>query len=281
MALKVAFTNFWPGFDPRSNFFLYVISLATSKSIEIVGQEEADVVITPCSPDKKVPNVSKAHSRQKNWFYTGENLRPNFESYDAVFSFDLTLRKNAFRLPLWWLYLDFSLSKTSPNLSDFQINPNKLHHPREISSDFNNSISSFVGNLTELRRDAFNSIPSSMDFTGFGLSFNNQIESKLGQKGKFDFNLCFENSYFPGYHTEKLLQAWSMESVPLYFGAKTVSLDFNSKAFINLAEFPNLQEFWIYIKSLSRRQKSQIINAPLLEKPLDISPLVSFIESNL
>jgi alpha(1,3/1,4) fucosyltransferase len=46
-----------------------------------------------------------------------------------------------------------------------------------------------------------------------------------------------ENSYFPGYSTEKLTDPFVARSVPIYKGDPRVAEWFNPKAFINLADF--------------------------------------------
>jgi hypothetical protein len=281
MSLKVSFTNFWPGFDNESNFFLYVISRSTTRSIEVVEVADADLVITSCFPDKKVPKIPKSRNGKINWFYSGENLRPNFETFHANFSFDYSVRSNAFRLPLWWMYLDWTLEPNSPHFDESRINPYVLHLPREVKRVPQNTISAFIGNMTNLRRSTIERMPQLFEFSGFGSAFKNPSPSKIAFIGTFGYNLCFENSYFPGYHTEKLLQAWVMESIPLYFGAKTVSLDFQAQCFINLAEHANIEDFWRSVSELTDHRKMSILNSPLVKEPLKLDALTRFIRNHL
>lgn len=49
----------------------------------------------------------------------------------------------------------------------------------------------------------------------------------------FKFAIAFESTYAPEYHTEKLLNAIIGRTVPVYFGADTVSKHFNPKRFIH------------------------------------------------
>ena len=135
--------------------------------------------------------------------------------------------------------------------------------------------------MTKLRMETISSVPSSISFTGFGSAFNNPVDTKLKYRGQFDFNLCFENSYFPGYHTEKMVQAWAMESVPLYFGAKTVMLDFNRDCFINLSDFSTISNFWSHVASLTRKEQELIINSPLIKDPLTLKPLIALFRERL
>jgi len=52
---------------------------------------------------------------------------------------------------------------------------------------------------------------------------------------QFAFNLCPENSMYPGYYTEKIPEAFMGDCLPLTWVDENVSIDFNTEAFINLA----------------------------------------------
>lgn len=57
--------------------------------------------------------------------------------------------------------------------------------------------------------------------------------AKLDFIGKRKFNVAFENGARPGYVTEKLLNAFYANTIPIYWGSVTVGRDFNEEAFIN------------------------------------------------
>lgn len=48
------------------------------------------------------------------------------------------------------------------------------------------------------------------------------------------FGLAFENESYPGYCTEKLLQARAAGCVPIYWGDPEVTMDFNKDAFLEV-----------------------------------------------
>ena len=56
---------------------------------------------------------------------------------------------------------------------------------------------------------------------------------KMDLISDYKFSLCYENSVTPGYHTEKLLHGKIAGNIPIYYGDKTISEDFNSECFIN------------------------------------------------
>ncbi len=54
---------------------------------------------------------------------------------------------------------------------------------------------------------------------------------------QYKFNVAFENSTYPGYSTEKLLQAMVAGTVPIYWGDPQIGRDFNTARFINANDF--------------------------------------------
>jgi hypothetical protein len=54
--------------------------------------------------------------------------------------------------------------------------------------------------------------------------------------------MVYENTSHPGYCTEKLMDAFLVGAIPIYWGDLRVSEDWNSRAFINVNE---LQDDWI------------------------------------
>jgi hypothetical protein len=69
------------------------------------------------------------------------------------------------------------------------------------------------------------------------------VVEKVKFMSNYRFNLCFENSSYPGYCTEKLFEALCAKTVPIYWGSPTVALDFNPKAFLNRYDYASDLEF--------------------------------------
>lgn len=55
----------------------------------------------------------------------------------------------------------------------------------------------------------------------------------------YKFTIAFENYSYPGYQTEKLYDAMSVNSIPIYFGDPFIGEVFNVKSFINARDFIN------------------------------------------
>ena len=79
---------------------------------------------------------------------------------------------------------------------------------------------------------------------GYGAHFNKQIKhhnneypSKKEVLKNYAFNLCPENSLYPGYYTEKVPEAFLSKSLPISWMDNNVNIDFNEKSFINLLNY--------------------------------------------
>ena len=66
----------------------------------------------------------------------------------------------------------------------------------------------------------------------------------------YSFNLCPHNSLYPGYHDEKIVNAFISKSLAVTWADKNINFDFNDKAFINLIDYSssNYEEICLLIK---------------------------------
>lgn len=61
----------------------------------------------------------------------------------------------------------------------------------------------------------------------------------------YKFTIAFENDTFPGYQTEKLYDAMIAGCIPIYCGDPFVGETFNTKSFINAAEYLPKKSQWL------------------------------------
>ena len=74
------------------------------------------------------------------------------------------------------------------------------------------------------------------------LSDGKPVEDKLQFEKQHKFSIACENATHPGYHTEKLAEAFAAKTVPIYWGDPDVEKVFNPKAFINCNKFSSVDE---------------------------------------
>jgi len=234
--MKITFSDFWQypkAFDPNNNFFIHIIR-ELYENVEVVHPEDADVMFFSV-----FGNENGRYKNCKKIFFTGENIPPNFKKcdYSLTFEKDSYGGKN-FRLPLWYLYIDWFNVKTYDN-PQWLIPESYLYGENEFTLKPKDKFCTIVyGKQIESRIRAIQKISEYKKVDIFGKA-NPEYNLPDGEKHKLDlisnykFSLCYENSVTPGYHTEKLLHGKIAGNIPIYYGDKTVSQDFNPDSFIN------------------------------------------------
>ena len=231
--MKICFSDFWAPFDLNNNFFIHILK-QSFENIEVVNPEDADIMFFSVFGMENT-----LYKNCKKIFFTGENQRPNFKKcdYSLTFDFDDYEGKN-FRLPLWYLYIDWFNVDTYGN-PEWLIPESYLYGESEFTKKPKDKFCSIVfGKMVESRLNAIQKISEYKKVDIFGKA-NPEYHLPDGEKYKLDlisnykFSLCYENSVTPGYHTEKLLHGKIAGNIPIYYGDTTISNDFNPKCFIN------------------------------------------------
>ena len=107
------------------------------------------------------------------------------------------------------------------------------------------------------------------------------IERKSDVKSKYRFILCFENDLYPGYITEKLLHAYALEGIPVYWGDLGSESNLNRKAFIQVKEFTTMAQMVESLSNLTTKEYKEIFEEPLFNNLPDYSRVVSQIASKM
>jgi hypothetical protein len=190
---------------------------------------------------------TKTHHRPLRLFITGENIRHDFQNCDFSISFDLGVSSpQHFRMPYWMEMVDWSqegvIGNQNPRFGrllsvDQLVTPLGdafLKRPRRGAL--------FASHLKEPRKTLLQVVKNQIEVVEFGKSFNPSIKNhaesgliKFDELQNFAFNLCPENGMHPGYYTEKIPEAFMAGCLPITWTDENVKIDFNPKAFINLA----------------------------------------------
>jgi len=237
--MKITFSDFWQypkAFDPNNNFFIHIIR-ELYENVEVVHPEDADVMFFSV-----FGNENGRYKNCKKIFFTGENISPNFKKcdYSLTFEKDSYGGKN-FRLPLWYLYIDWFNVKTYDN-PQWLIPESYLYGENEFTLKPKDKFCTIVyGKQIESRIRAIQNISRYKTVEVFGKANPNEPlpdgeNYKMNLISNYKFSLCYENSVTPGYHTEKLLHGKIAGNIPIYYGDKTISEDFNSECFINAVD---------------------------------------------
>jgi len=227
---RIQFKGFWSGFNEKNNFFVKLLKKYNFKFV-IVNTEPDIIIFSRFKHYYKKKLYENENENIKKIFYTGENVRP-IENIDLNITFDHDKKFNNIRLPLWILYgydKNMVLSKKETSKFCCFVYSNKV----KVRNKFCKKISNY----------------KKVDCGGSCLNnIGNKVGNKLNFQKNYKFCIAYENSSYPGYTTEKILDAYKANCIPIYYGSKTVIKDFNPETFINAHDFQNEDDLINYIK---------------------------------
>jgi len=239
--IKIWFADFWPEIIFEDIF----TPILTKHYNVVLDKINPDVVFFSIfNRMQEIGNYPKA----KKILWLAENFKPTQFKSDYSISFEPASDTN-FRLPLWQAYLlkqpqlkDRLYNKPNINISDCS------SFERFCSFTVSNS-SNFVRNSTYSSINQYKRVHSygrymTNDFSLQNLSVPNQywrdIKDKFFIEHKHKFSICYENSSTPFYCTEKLMDSFLGNSLPIYWGDPRAILDFNEESFINVHKYNKL-----------------------------------------
>jgi hypothetical protein len=293
----------WPGpVGEEQHFFRKLFEIVTGRSVVFVDSElsNVDIEIESVYGERQIPSLNSRLYRFLNShlpggidfskrshtpnqqptgtgrikiFYTGENERPPEGRWDAYLSFDMHSfdGRNAY-LPLWWITSsDILVPTISPYLGR-PITIDQMLTPRNPSLEGRKKFCvAFIGKAYPFRMHAISAISKIGKVDVFGGiardTRQTRAEEKFEISQNYKFVFAFENDLYPGYVTEKVPEAWATGAVPLYWGSDPAGY-LNRKSFINLADFPTLEDFIERVREVDQNDElwSQYALEPLLIK---------------
>lgn len=84
---------------------------------------------------------------------------------------------------------------------------------------------------------------------------------KLNILKNYKFCICFENSSFPGYITEKILDCFYAGVIPIYLGAPDINKYIPKDTFIDFRDFATFDVLNKYLRELSINEAENYLNA--------------------
>lgn len=230
--LKVAFIDFWPEID-QENIFLPIL------------QKHFDVQVTRINPDVIIHSIfgrmQETHKYKcKKILYLGENWRPNDFGSNYSISFDPHTDTN-YRLPIWQYFL-----LLNSNLRNRLLNQKRLNYNEE---EFERWCAYIVSNPSNfIRNSAYGILSQYKHVNSYGRHLNNDMGLQKASQGRYwrdakdefflkhshKFMFAYENTPYKYYCTEKLMDAFLVGAMPIYWGDPKVSEDWNKEAFIDV-----------------------------------------------
>lgn len=277
--MKVSYLDFWPGFDINCNWFnLLLKDSFPEKTIQFVSDpNESDVIFFSCFGQE---HKKYKESSQTKILYIGENVRADFSVADYCLSFDFdSYDGKNFRLPHWYLYVNWWNELNFPHA---RISVEKLSNQYEPNSVWGRSkfCSIMIGNPVSNRIEVANKLNTYKQVDGFGRVFGNPYSGcKIELLQNYRWNICFENSIYEGYVTEKFLEAKIAGCIPIYYGPFRSREDFNENCCINYFNYNSAEELLDRVTEIDRDEVRfrSLASEPLFNKIPDLEQLKLFI----
>ena len=248
---------------------------------------------------EKFPNID-IYSFKRNYkplriFFSYENCRYDSIKADYYITSDFgVFTENHLRFPSWMDYIDWSASeniyRNSNTLNSHRFgsywNLDDLVKP--LGEDFlrkKKEFCMFTSHLIEPRKSIYLKFSKNFKVDGYGPYFNKSIKNHNYSDFKtqnilkdYAFNLCPQNSLYPGYYTEGLVNAFVSKVLPVTWADKNINLDFNEKSFINLLDYTssNYEEICNLMKDQNFLKKFAV--EPLLFKKPNLEKEKNFIQ---
>lgn len=258
--IRVAFVHFWEGFDPNLFFLPIIASAAQSKAVWEPSPDRACVIVESFSPPQpsRLDRLASRFGSHRDYkpmvgrsgtprvWFTGENVRPPLEDFDHFFSFDVDelFGVNTY-FPL--IYLGVNWFKTTPKAPSPEVDRmgifptlEYLDSARSYTENEREGFAcAFVGQPEPIRMRTIEKLQEIGQVDVFGASVGRPVKNKVDIARNYKFMICFENDVYPGYVTEKPLDAWTSGCIPIWRGLDSASI-LNSDSIINATTFPNL-----------------------------------------
>lgn len=223
--IKVNFGYFWPDFDPADNYF----TRALSKKYRVVLSDDPDLFFFTHAYNGKRDYLKYKCNRV---FLGWENVRADWNCCDYVLDSDFyTNNPRHKRWPIWagW-------------------DTTRLIQPKspELFLQKKKFACMVVSNAKAKERIAFfHELSKYKQVDSGGRHLNNiggPVANKMDFIKEYKFVISFENSTYPGYTTEKLIEPMLVNSIPIYWGNTEVGNDFNSNSFIHVNQYASYKE---------------------------------------
>ncbi len=293
---RVWFDHYWDGLDP-DEFYVPLLGQALGQEPEVAPGDITLTSVFLTRREKALRLIRRdadrlpappRDSRYRIW-RTGENLRPPWQDYDLTLSFDLDDYggRNLY-LPLAVLALDWfperrSAPRPDQRKSGAVLTPDAAASPREpVAPGRPRFACAFIANPEPRRLYAIEALSRYAPVDVFGPAVGRPLPSKAEVARDYRYVVCFENDLYPGYVTEKAVEAYATGAVPLWSGDDAAGL-YCPEALVNEAAFGSIREWVDHVADLDRSPDAlaAMASAPLFRSAPDHTAIVERLRADL
>ena len=256
MDIRLHFDDFWGGFDVNDNIWLWILK---QKHNVIIDNSNPNLVFT-MGLNRRYPNAVTV-------YYSNEPFYPEQTIVNSLFDFSMSNffieSSSHIRFPSYYMYIyEFIRTGLISGFSFFQEQnrniPFKTNFCSFVSRSLNGKRGDFFHKLNEYKQVDTNVSPYNHFSIPFDNSSFNSSKPKIEFIKKYKFNISFENNFrgnYPCYPnanvvngfltdmsgliSEKLIEPLVSGVIPIYWGSKMVSEEFNTNTFLNYYDFEN------------------------------------------
>lgn len=268
LPIRLAETNVTIDKNPVTGKSRFVELLEKHFPIEYIHREqyrEADFLVTGDSGFlyEKFPGV--------RIFTTAENHAPDLSLYDYCLTHSPQNKDRCQNFPYWLQRFLFSQEYRQGLEQRGHLTVDELLAQKREFCAFicRNHVcrtrNSFVRHLNERKR--VNCAGPFLHNTDFVLG--KTVRDKHEYQRRHLFSIAYENEAAPGYSTEKILDAFASQSIPIYWGDPLIEETFNPDAFVHARRFAGEKELIDYVINLSEDPARcvRMLNAPVFRNP--------------
>lgn len=223
----------------------------------------------------KLYNPRTSEARNRIWF-TMENIRPPVQG-DLLtsLSFDqFDFGGTNLYLPCWYLEVGI-FEPIKLDYVGIECDIADLLKPRRLEGLKSKKFAcSIFRNPHQVRLRGIEALSKIGKIDLYGpISDGKFLKDKFSVAQNYKYTVCFENDLYPGYVTEKLLEAYVTGTVPIYWGDLGNDQSINRDSFINMKDFRTLDEFVDFIDNIDDVKYQEIFQQPFLNSVPDISSI--------
>jgi len=185
-------------------------------------------------------------------------------------------------LPLILLSLDWFGSSAAGDSVESRragvmVSPQQVSRPKLSDvADRPGFVCAFIGNPEPVRMRAVRELQKIGQVDVYGRAAGNPVAGKAAIARDYKFMLCFENDLFPGYVTEKPLEAWASGCIPLWRGIDSEGM-LNTSSHVNAYDHRSLEDFVSEVAVLMENKESlrSMGSEPLFSAEPSLEPVVT------
>ena len=262
--LRLKFIGFWSEFDPDK----FKLTQILKKHFDVEICNNPDYVICSCIGDF----YEFVQYPQVRIQYIGENYIPDMNVIDySISPYPVQFLDRCFHLPQ-------SMKADKENAYLVRRTKAEVQFGKEILAEktiFANFCSSHESEYN-IRGDFFKQLCQYKKVDSIGTYLNNTgvyVKGSDGSKREYQtkckFSLCFESTSHAGFNTEKIVDAFAANTIPVYYGDPYINDIFNPKAFINIADYDSFDAAIQKIIELDNNDEKylEILNQPIFVDP--------------